>query len=552
MNASFLRRITLTALLGAACGLLLSSPPGSVETLPQQQLTSIPPTSISANPTARAKLSRLHTELTHGRPQYPRALTEALAAQDYALCKLLLTLLAQADPAAALDWVQHQQKDESTWRSPSRHIQWQRIVARAWAAQDPRAAMAAFLRAPDHGSIPAWEIFQTAWSQDPTLAKSLLTQFPIAFGHDESSDLLQTPELRIAVSSAIASLPAGATRAHCVDQMMDQWIGHLDDRMDNEETVRAALQWLRSSGPAIMLEGLPKLISEMEMSDVTASMISPEDVRAIMQSLQGQGLLAKEWGKTYGQSLAFWTTPQAALEWAEQLPAGERQDVRCCAFEQWADKDATAALSAASALPAGSEREDIIPSICHWLTMDMDVTPASEEFTSLLAWVTALPLTDPARATSLANVAGVWARSDPEGAFSFIKQAQPGEITERFLNSFQNQCPTFSRDILLALTENSALPQDEHTADSAARNVIEKDGADAAETFLRSLPTGVARAAIVRKLVDDLWPQDPAAAIRLARSLSPEDLPTVQASLNAVGYPQDEAARYKAELGLQR
>jgi hypothetical protein len=321
-------------------------------------------------------------------------------------------------------------------------------------------------------------------------------------------------------------------------------VGRLDDRADNEVTIQSALHWLRQAGPAVMQDALPSLCNQLEYGGLNATMLSSEDLAAISQAMKGQGSKSREFNKAYGQSLAIWGTPQAALAWAEGASAAERLEIRQTAFRQWASKEPNEARAAAKALPQGKEREEVIAAICDKM-YENDAAADSQ----VIHWVRSLPVDDPARRVAFEKLAREWTSKAPAEVINFVQTATSGELTQQTLSAIGASISKEedARKFLLALQENPGLPDGTKAAAIAAWKIVRADE-DAARTFMHSLPSGPARTGMVKSLAHKYWQYDPEAAISFALTLPAKDREVVNQKLDEEGYPPDQAQEYAARI----
>lgn len=505
------------------------------------------PAVTAATPLTTVSLNRLHAELAAGKPDYLRALREAMAAGDVVLAEMLLLQLTARDPAAALQWVAagYGAATEAGASLSSYHA-WYLKVAETWAAQAPRTALDACLKYQSQVPAPAWTLFALLEQSQPALAAEFLRDHPQAFA--DAGDL-GTQQFAM-VARVMAVMPPGVSRAQCISKLLDSIL--LYDASVDEVLARgrATMQILsRCTASEVRSVVDDFAFKHNNNGHITAEMFTPECLACIESSLGAGSEPLRRFYKAYLSDMLS-NDPLGALAAVEHKLTGiTRQSVRSDAFRALASKSPATARQMALDLPPGRERETIIGSICSTTIGSLNPEKVSET----LKWIHSLPANDPARHSALASIANDWTQAAPTEVLEYLRKANVGDVPSGFLtNAVYGLGESGDAESMLEiLATNPHLPKNDRALTTLSDKAV-KANPDTAEQLLHRLPPqSVARNAMVNSLATHLWRTDAEAAIRLGQSLPAADLAIVRSSLAAVGLPPEAAASYQERCKAQ-
>jgi hypothetical protein len=226
-------------------------------------------------------------------------------------------------------------------------------------------------------------------------------------------------------------------------------------------------------------------------------------------------------------------SPQAAVNWVKQLPAGKIHDlvvsrlglqwaqadpVKAIAWLQgiskaeiwflvpaeWAKRDPQAAIAYATTLPDGQLKTDLITQgLTSW---------AQADGPSAWAWTQKQPASE-TRTRQMLNVVTHWALVDPAAAAAKLPEtAQFHETVEEKTNGEENDFGNFG------MFPSFKNPPNEQAYADVAKTWTERDPAQAA-AWIATLPAGSERDAAVVAQSDVVGETDPAKAVALANSI---------------------------------
>jgi hypothetical protein len=291
-------------------------------------------------------------------------------------------------------------------------------IGKAWAAQDPAAALAFAAERRGLNGIQLAQSVMSEWAQRDlsaamayvgaqteslTKAKLGLPLIEAWAKSDPEAALVWANEhlkgeARAAAAASVvktmaaqdlnaaaefvAGLEPGGGKNRAVNQLVETWLG--DDWMNKKDGTKAgeALQWMAS---------LPEPDARRQAMDQASWRLfyaAPDETIAFLNSPQGatasQGMFDRA-----AQHLAQ-KNPESAMQWAAALPADRRGAAQNSVLSEWLNSRPEAAQQWVRQQPAGSGRSTLIT------TATMNLAWNSPEATR--AWLTSLPAADHAAA----------------------------------------------------------------------------------------------------------------------------------------------------------
>ncbi len=368
-------------------------------------------------------------------------------------------------------------------------------AGRAWAQQDPAAAMA-WLR-----GLPPQERRTALRAVWPEMARRVPGQ----------------------ISTLLESYPAGRERNEILESLADD---------PGALSLQAARSLIERHTKGVMGDQLTaRLIGAEALRD-------PTSARAFVDGLpEGEARRLATYQLAYS-----WAQVDVlgALEWTRRLPADEtRQRSMDAIFNNWAGQNPAAAAQYAAAIPATDGRDQAISAAASaWANVDPDAA---------LAWAQTLPERDRGRA--LVNVIAGWAGQDPAAAAKFLTTLSPDDNRAQMLASvataWANQDPAAAAQWVEGLDGRGK----DRATSAVARRFVQHDPY-AASVWIDGLPKGTARDSAVEQLVFNETRYDPDSALAWASSVSDAALRQRLIEIAARSYGRRDAAA--AQEALQK
>jgi len=373
---------------------------------------------------------------------------------------------ADSDPAAAYAALRGMPAGQSYWAFA--------LVFGPWAERDPAAASAAALALPTSNiRDTTLQKVATAWAtQDPAGAMAWADALPA--GNTKNSALSsvvgalsQQDPSAAAATFLNLNLPAGATRDKLLQQVASNYAGQdfngvltwADKNLtgnDYDRVVNTALQNASDQDPAAAAAALARLPDVNAVNPAVQSIAfnwgrqDPQAAIAWAQSLPADNVAERNFaitnvfnawvstdptavaayiqqnlstdpsfGKLAVQVVDSWgnSDPQAALTWAQQLPAGAAQgNAITAAITQLAKVDPQTAWQDAGQLSGGGAESAQVNVLSAW---------AAQQPAQAAAALQSLPSGGTAN-TATANVAKSWLAQDPNAASQWINTLPQG------------------------------------------------------------------------------------------------------------------------------
>ncbi len=295
-----------------------------------------------------------------------------------------------------------------------------------------------------------------------------------------------------------------------------------DEEAQNSES--AIISALREPNELRRVHDLMEAVSQMGLREITSAL-------ALAQKLPAQEreslmpVLVARWAEidpaaaaqfaltipesvsrsmTMRATLGVWiaTSPEAAMAWASSLPPGQQRSRTITdVLSALAQRDPVSALHLLERLPKDRARDNSSFNILsEWAKSN---PRAAADY-----WMETIPSTGPDVNGTLAQIAGLWARSNPQEALTWARLLPESAAKNNTLGSIIGGMA--GKDPQQAVSQLAQLPAASQA--SAAGEVARQwaqNNATAAATWAGRLPEGEARANAFRSIAQTWSDQDP-------------------------------------------
>ena len=295
-----------------------------------------------------------------------------------------------------------------------------------------------------------------------------------------------------------------------------------DEEARNSES--AMVSALREPNELRRVHDLMEAVSQMGLREISSAL-------ALAQKLSGQEreslmpVLVARWAEidpaaaaqftltlpesvsrsmTMRATLGVWiaTSPDAAMAWASALPPGQQRSRTIAdVVRALAQRDPVSAMHFLDRLPKDRARDNSSFNVfSEWAKSD---PRAAADY-----WLKAIPTSGPDVNGTLAQIAGLWARSDPQEALTWARLLPESAAKNNTLGSIIGAMA--GKDPQQAVSQLAQLPaaSQASAAGEVARQWAQND-ATAAATWAGRLPEGEARANAFRSIAQTWTDQDP-------------------------------------------
>jgi hypothetical protein len=251
--------------------------------------------------------------------------------------------------------------------------------------------------------------------------------------------------------------------------MVSSLLGEFADR-DPELAVDLALKTLSDSDKNAQLFSLQFAFSSLARRDTTQAVAKLDGLTGPQLAI-AVSVIGEEWASR---------DPVAALAWLAEKPADDRtnphrrsfgsSDSLLCTFGDWMSADRAAARAWADALPPGETRDKVQIQMARVLGYRGEAAEATQVLSRLgraadpkalsdiagtwarsdpqaaADWAIAQPA-GPMQSRALASVVGTWANDDPVATKNWLAQFPPGETRDRSVAAFLNRNSSWSDSV---------------------------------------------------------------------------------------------------------